>query len=123
MDQQTNQVAQIMTTMMIMAMTLGLAKPIMLQEEVIPYSVALDNARRWAQKHASTSADAAIALTYINAVPEAKQRAMRVGTSEVEAERTQLIYVLSNLGSWRGPEARSSKAAIKKRIKNLGGAI
>jgi len=123
MDQQVKQTIQSMMTIMMLPLVFGMAKPMMFQQEAIPYSVALSNARRWAAEHAATSASASVALAYIDAVPEAKQRGTEYGISEAEAERTQLLYVLSNLASWRGPEARSSKVAIKKRIKDLGGTI
>lgn len=112
-QQMTSQLVKVMATLITLGVGTGMARPIMLQESAIPYSVALGNARRWASEHAATSDDAGAVLAYINAIPLARR--------EAEGERMQLLYVLSNLSSWRGPEARQSKEAIKKRIKSLGG--
>lgn len=85
--------------------------------ETISYTEALLNARRWATAHKETSVYASAALAYIHALPGA------IDMYGVEGERDQLIYVLSNLTPWRGSEARASKEAIKKRVRDLGGTV
>jgi len=92
--------------------TAGTAK-----EEAVSYAEGLANAREWAQEHASLSVSAEAALAYINALPGS------IAMYGEEGERTQLVYILNNLGSWRGPEARASKDAIKRKLRSIGGHV
>lgn len=42
----------------------------------------------------------------------------RVSLNDAQAMGTQLLYVLSNIGTWRGPEAKEGKLVIKKYLKH-----
>ena len=83
------------------------------------YMDALDATYIWASGHQHQSVLAGAALAYIDALDLAKAEAKAMGRSPEEGERTQLLYVLSNLTSWRGPEARETKEALKKKIAEL----
>jgi len=83
------------------------------------YQQALDYARQWAEATSHRSANAAAALAYIQAMPLAKAEARAIGQPEAEGERVQLLYILSNLTSWRGPLAREAKEALRRRVEEL----
>jgi len=85
------------------------------------YFEAIRKAKEWALANRAKSVYAAAAYTYLMAIPMAKREAVAMGQSEEEGERVQLLYVISNLSFWRGPVAKASKEAIKRRIKALGG--
>ena len=55
----------------------------------------------------------AYAVTYLMHIPEALAEAMVMGNSERFALKVQLLYALSNMQAWRGPVARTTKAALK----------
>ena len=111
------QVTQLFTLMMFSSLGRSMVMPVLPQAKVT-YQEALLNARRWARQHPD-SMDAMAALQYIDAIGLARVEAEQMGLSADEGEKTQLLYVLSNLQSWRGPEARSSKGAIKERVEEL----
>ena len=68
----------------------------------------------WAQAaKAKGSINAANAEAYILAVPMNQNEGQFYGQSKQEADCIQLTYVLSNLTSWKGDEARAAKAVIK----------
>jgi len=71
---------------------------------------ALARARAWAKARANKSACAGAALAYIDAVPQA------VAEGDTGA-KTQILYILSNLGGWRGDEAKKAKAILNKATK------
>ena len=79
----------------------------------------LERAYKWAAQSQHKSVLATAALAYIDALDLAKTEAKMLGRSPQEGERTQLVYILSNLTSWRGPEAKEAKEALKKRIDEL----
>ena len=54
------------------------------------------------------------ALTYIKAVPMAMHEATNIGMSEKYGLKTQILYVLGNLGWWHGEKARASKKVLKE---------
>jgi len=76
---------------------------------------ALMDARRWAETKNQ------YALVYIDSLLSgqveertAEYAAMGFpGTDRASAIRTQLLYVLNNLASWRGEEARAAKATLR----------
>lgn len=70
------------------------------------YTEAIEAATKWTEPRASKSAYAFIDYQLIRALPEAQAR---FGFSGVEK---QLICILSNLGGWKGEEAREAKATI-----------
>ena len=85
------------------------------------YEEALRTAREWAATNYQKSGYAAAALAYIDAMDLAKREAQAMGLKSEYGERTQLLYILANLTTWRGPLAREAKEAIKKRVAELGG--
>jgi len=85
------------------------------------YQEALKCARDWAASNCHKSGYAAAALSYIDAMDLAKREAQAMGFKPEHGERTQLLYILANLTTWRGPLAREAKEAIKKKVAELGG--
>jgi len=83
------------------------------------YEEAMLEARKWAEGLKDRSVLAAAAYEYILALPVAVEEARMMGLPPEEGERTQLIYILANLGSWRGDVAREAKKAIRARIAEL----
>jgi len=61
------------------------------------------------------------AITYAQAMPQARREAQAMGMGEDYGVRMQIPYILSNLGHWRGERAREVKAALKLHHKNLKG--
>ena len=51
---------------------------------------------------------------YIDAFDENRQVGVAMGESQSRADTTQILYILNNLQSWRGDEARTVKAELKK---------
>jgi hypothetical protein len=45
----------------------------------------------------------------------------RVSSSDHEAMKSQILYILSNLGAWRGPEAVAARNTLKAALKEYGG--
>jgi len=74
---------------------------------------ALMHARLYARCNLSKG-DLAYAITYIDAIPLAFDEYGRKGIG------VQLLYVLNNLGVWRGDEARAAKLVMKKYAKEWG---
>jgi hypothetical protein len=70
--------------------------------------VTLDEAISAAKRDAPSP----YAQTYLRAIPEAIELGGQIATA-TEGLRVQLLYVLSNLSTWRGPTARAAKAAMK----------
>ena len=58
--------------------------------------------------------------SYIAAFDDNRQMATQVGTGQAAADRVQILYILNNLQSWRGEEARQVKAELKKIASNKG---
>jgi len=81
---------------------------------------ALMDARRWAYANPQI-ADSGYAISYIDSLLDgtverraAEYAAMGIpGTDRASAIRTQMLYVLNNLASWRGEEARTAKATLR----------
>ena len=80
---------------------------------MMPVEEAIEQARDWARDNQRKSVYAANALVYIDAIPQNRLMADRIGMSRVIADAAQYAYVLCNLGSWRGELARECKAVIK----------
>ena len=83
------------------------------------YKEALDKALDWTSiKPYTVSKDAARA--YIQAMPQAEDEGEQFYNNDAKGRRigrrVQLLYILSNLQGWRGEEARTAKAIIKKQI-------
>ncbi len=83
---------------------------------MMPVEEAIEQARDWARDNQRKSVYAASALAYIDAIPQNRAEGEHLGMSQDGADSIQLSYVLSNLGSWRGENARECKAVIKAAI-------
>ncbi len=77
------------------------------------WTQALSKAERWARLNRARSASANAAYTYIINMGQAKAMYGK------EGESVQLRYIISNLGTWRDPEAKEAKVALKARIAEL----
>lgn len=77
----------------------------LLDEELI---AALTAAHRYAVEHPEKG-HLSVARRYIEALPDA------VVVFGLEGLRSQLPYVLANLGAWMGPEARAAKRVFTLR--------
>ena len=54
------------------------------------------------------------AQAYLNAIPESFEVAVQMGRSAIDGLKSQLLYAVCNMQSWRGLEAREAKKVIKK---------
>jgi hypothetical protein len=52
------------------------------------------------------------ARTYLDAIPQAIEEGARQATAQ-EGLRVQILYALSNMGTWRGETAREAKKAFR----------
>ncbi len=66
---------------------------------------AVEAAKRFCEK-SSPGAISAYGLSYLNRIASSR----RFGSNAV---KTQILYALSNLAAWRGPEAREAKKLLK----------
>lgn len=62
---------------------------------------------------ASKGYNAKVAISYIDAVPDAITQAVMTGDSPAYGLKVQIMYILCNLGWWRGDTARRSKGLLK----------
>jgi len=85
------------------------------------YTTAISKATKWARENQGRVGNAGAALAYLNNIGAARAEAKQYGQSPNYGEYVQLLYVMNNLGQWRGPEAKEAKLAIKARIKELKG--
>ena len=79
-------------------------------------NAALKAAYTWAAERASDNAYANSAKVYIEAIPLNRAAGM---DDRDTADKTQLLYVISNLMYWRGDIARASKIILNAYIENL----
>lgn len=53
------------------------------------------------------------AMTYLDHLALAMTEAVVMGWDEIDAAKTQILYMLSNTQAWRGPVAKATKATLK----------
>ena len=72
-------------------------------------NTALHHAYQWAKAKADSSAYAANAKVYIEAIGMNRE----YETNPDRADYVQLLYILGNLTYWRGDHAKESRKALK----------
>ncbi len=75
---------------------------------------ALYQVLRWSEMN-SNKMPAAYAAAYLREI----DRAGLFSQNYIDGFKTQILYVLSNLGGWRGEEARQSKKILKDYTKGV----
>jgi hypothetical protein len=81
----------------------------------LPESVrlALFKAQDWAREKRSKSMSANAAFVYIMALNDS---IMAYGT---HGAKTQLLYIIGNLGAWTGDDARAAKKVLKSFVETI----
>ena len=80
---------------------------------ITTYDQALNSAYRWARSQPTTASKGA-ATVYIEAMTMAEMEGQQMYNNPAKGRAVQILYILSNLQSWRGEEAREAKAILKK---------
>ena len=75
--------------------------------------VALDSIVDWATTGDYTKAGRGSALTYVGALPQAAMEGQQMEGDPFKGIRMQIPYILGNIHSWKGQEARASKEVLK----------
>ena len=79
-------------------------------------NLALHHAYEWACSKEESSADAACAKVYIEAI--ALNREENPANPD-EADYVQLLYIISNLTYWRGKHAKESRRILKEYAESI----
>ena len=78
--------------------------------KIVPADVqdAVEKATRYCELHAGPGTSFSYAVSYLKALD------FSLMTYGVDGYKTQLLYVLCNLGSWRGTEAQEAKKVMSR---------
>ena len=84
-------------------------------EGITTYAQAIAKALAWS-KTAPYTMDKRFTRTYIEAIPKAEMEGMLMYNDPDKGRKMQLPYILSNMSTWRGEEARETKKILKAQI-------
>jgi hypothetical protein len=84
-------------------------------ESITTYEQAIDKALAWS-KTAPYTMGKGFTRTYIEAIPRAEMEGMLMYNDPDKGRKMQLPYILSNLSTWRGEEAREAKKILKAQL-------